>query len=116
MDDTLDAWRAYEQTRLEFDAERTEYDTVRRTAKAGTRLHTAEISFATAEANFARARDSVATKLALLEANKVKVMKKQLSLFHNAMVAYFTGCVFGWFVSCNSSVICFLMFVLIAPL
>lgn len=39
----------------------------------------------------ARRRDSVIVKLTLLDENRVKVMRKQLLLLHNATAGFFSG-------------------------
>jgi uncharacterized membrane protein (DUF106 family) len=55
------------------------------------RVERAQAEFEEQQAKFSSLRESLATKLSLLEANKVRVMSKQLNLFKNAIHAYFTG-------------------------
>lgn len=91
MEDTLETWRKYETSRLEFDAERHSLETLRQNPKAGKLLQKAEIQFDTFLTRFARDRESVKAKLDLLSANRTRVMRKQLDLFFEAMQAYFSG-------------------------
>ncbi len=43
------------------------------------------------KADFEKLRADVQIKLKFLDENRVKVMHKQLLLFHNAVAAYFSG-------------------------
>ena len=78
IEDTLQSWHAYSVTRLNFDTERAEIP--RNEARLAAELLKYETS-----------RAALHTKLRLLDANKVLVMRKQLTLFHGASCAYFTG-------------------------
>eukprot|EP00058_Branchiostoma_floridae_P015492 XP_002600980.1 hypothetical protein BRAFLDRAFT_79183 [Branchiostoma floridae] len=81
MEDTLLTIRQYEQARVEYDAYRTDLEQLV-IIPSCCRAH---------KDKFDRLRGDVAVKLKFLEENKVKVMHKQLLLFHNAISAYFAG-------------------------
>lgn len=75
IEDTLLTIRQYESARVEYDAYRSELE-------AAVRAH---------RQLYERLRSDCAVKLQLLHDNRVKVMNKQLLLFHNAVSAYFSG-------------------------
>ncbi|MCL4138486.1 UNVERIFIED_CONTAM: hypothetical protein GTU68_062476 [Idotea baltica] len=93
MEDTLLTIKQYEQARIEYDAYRSDLETLTEQPRAevsSIRLEEAQRQFHSQKANYDRLRSDVAVKLKFLEENKVKVMHKQLLLFHNAISAYFT--------------------------
>ncbi|KAM6341423.1 LOW QUALITY PROTEIN: arfaptin-2 [Podargus strigoides] len=94
MEDTLLTVRHYESARLEYDAYRTDLEELSvapRDAGSLCRLEAAQGQFQSHKEKYERLRADVAIKLKFLEENKVKVMHKQLLLFHNAVSAYFAG-------------------------
>ncbi|XP_078682644.1 arfaptin-2-like isoform X9 [Branchiostoma floridae x Branchiostoma belcheri] len=118
MEDTLLTIRQYEQARVEYDAYRTDLEQLQlgpKDAAVQARMKDADSAFQAHKDKFDRLRGDVAVKLkfleenkphqdkftrlsgdvavklSLLEDNKVKVMHKQLLLFHNAISAYFAG-------------------------
>ncbi|XP_044274557.1 arfaptin-2 isoform X3 [Varanus komodoensis] len=94
MEDTLMTVKQYEAARLEYDAYRTDLEELNlgpRDASTLCRLDAAQANFQTHRAKYEKLRADVAVKLKFLEENKVKVMHKQLLLFHNAISAYFAG-------------------------
>ncbi|XP_062983387.1 arfaptin-2 isoform X3 [Elgaria multicarinata webbii] len=94
MEDTLMTVKQYEAARLEYDAYRTDLEELNLGPRdAGTlcRLDAAQANFQAHRAKYEKLRADVAVKLKFLEENKVKVMHKQLLLFHNAISAYFAG-------------------------
>ncbi|XP_063162151.1 arfaptin-2 isoform X1 [Candoia aspera] len=94
MEDTLMTVKQYETARLEYDAYRTDLEELNlgpRDANTLCRLDAAQASFQAHRAKYEKLRADVAVKLKFLEENKVKVMHKQLLLFHNAISAYFAG-------------------------
>ncbi|XP_051963572.1 arfaptin-2a isoform X4 [Xyrauchen texanus] len=94
MEDTLMTIKMYENARLEFDAYRTdleELSTGPRDAAAMVRIEMAQQQYQIQREKYERLRSDVTIKLKFLEENKVKVMHKQLLLFHNAISAYFAG-------------------------
>ncbi|KAM3836870.1 arfaptin-2 isoform 2-T2 [Vipera latastei] len=94
MEDTLMTVKQYETARLEYDAYRTDLEELNlgpRDASTLCRLDAAQANFHAHRAKYEKLRADVAVKLKFLEENKVKVMHKQLLLFHNAISAYFAG-------------------------
>ncbi|XP_053728782.1 arfaptin-2-like isoform X2 [Synchiropus splendidus] len=94
MEDTLMTIRHYENARLEFDAYRSDLEELSlgpRDAAAVARIETAQQEYQIHRDKYERLRSDVTIKLKFLEENKVKVMHKQLLLFHNAISAYFAG-------------------------
>ncbi|XP_034970889.1 arfaptin-2 isoform X1 [Zootoca vivipara] len=94
MEDTLMTVKQYETARLEYDAYRTDLEELNlgpRDATTLCRLDAAQAHFQAHRAKYEKLRADVAVKLKFLEENKVKVMHKQLLLFHNAISAYFAG-------------------------
>uniref|UniRef100_A0A8C4YUW7 ADP-ribosylation factor interacting protein 2a n=1 Tax=Gadus morhua TaxID=8049 RepID=A0A8C4YUW7_GADMO len=94
MEDTLLTIRLYEAARLEFDAYRSDLEELSlgpRDAAAAMRIDAAQQDYHLHRDKYERLRSDVTIKLKFLEENKVKVMHKQLLLFHNAISAYFAG-------------------------
>uniref|UniRef100_A0A671L3U3 Arfaptin-2-like n=1 Tax=Sinocyclocheilus anshuiensis TaxID=1608454 RepID=A0A671L3U3_9TELE len=94
MEDTLMTIKIYENARLEFDAYRTDLEELSvgpRDAAAMVRIEMAQQQYQIHKDKYERLHSDVSIKLKFLEENKVKVMHKQLLLFHNAVSAYFAG-------------------------
>ncbi|XP_056127950.1 arfaptin-2a isoform X3 [Rhinichthys klamathensis goyatoka] len=94
MEDTLMTIKMYENARLEFDAYRTDLEELSvgpRDAAAMMRIEMAQQQYQIQKDKYERLRSDVTIKLKFLDENKVKVMHKQLLLFHNAISAYFAG-------------------------
>ncbi|XP_060743738.1 arfaptin-2a isoform X7 [Tachysurus vachellii] len=94
MEDTLMTIKMYENARLEYDAYRTDLEELSagpRDAAAVLRIEFAQQEYQIHRDKYERLRNDVTIKLKFLEENKVKVMHKQLLLFHNAISAYFAG-------------------------
>lgn len=94
IEDTLLTVRQYETARIEYDAYRTDLELLiqaPRTEATTARLEEAQQSFEQHKENFEKLRSDVAIKLKFLDENRIKVMHKQLLLFHNAISAYFSG-------------------------
>ncbi|XP_074023552.1 arfaptin-2 isoform X2 [Numenius arquata] len=94
MEDTLMTVKQYETARLEYDAYRTDLEELSmgpRDASTLCRLEAAQGQFQSHKDKYEKLRADVAIKLKFLEENKIKVMHKQLLLFHNAISAYFAG-------------------------
>ena len=101
----------YETSRIEYDAYRTDlefYSSARDTEVNQLRLAETQLRFNEKKIEFEKLRSDVQIKLKFLDDNrvkhltifrilikiflmKVKVMAKQLLLFHNAVSAYFSG-------------------------
>ncbi|XP_074649602.1 arfaptin-2-like [Tubulanus polymorphus] len=94
MEDTLTTVKQYETARIEYDAYRADLEALNlgpRDAFNQPRIEEAQRKFHAHKEKFDRLRADVGIKLKFLEENKVKVMHKQLLLFHNAVSAYFSG-------------------------
>ncbi|XP_047462685.1 arfaptin-2b isoform X1 [Mugil cephalus] len=94
MEDTLMTIKLYENARLEFDAYRTDLEELSmgpKDAVTMARIDAAQQQYQVQKDKYERLRSDVTIKLKFLEENKVKVMHKQLLLFHNAISAYFAG-------------------------
>ncbi|KAK0133513.1 Arfaptin-2 [Merluccius polli] len=94
MEDTLLTIKLYENARLEFDAYRADLEELSlgpRDAVTMARIDGAQQQFQVHKDKYEQLRNDVTIKLKFLEENKVKVMHKQLLLFHNAISAYFAG-------------------------
>ncbi|XP_051966192.1 arfaptin-2-like isoform X1 [Xyrauchen texanus] len=94
MEDTLMTIKTYENARLEYDAYRTDLEELSAgplDAAAMMRIEMAQQQYQIHREKYERLRSDVTIKLKFLEENKVKVMHKQLLLFHNAISAYFAG-------------------------
>ncbi|XP_077398127.1 arfaptin-2-like isoform X3 [Festucalex cinctus] len=94
MEDTLLTIKHYENARLEFDAYRSDLEELSlgpRDSAAMVRIEMAQHDYQVHRDKYERLRSDVSIKLKFLEENKVKVMHKQLLLFHNAISAYFAG-------------------------
>ncbi|XP_029457748.1 arfaptin-2 isoform X1 [Rhinatrema bivittatum] len=94
MEDTLMTVKLYETARLEYDAYRSDLEELNlcpRDATTLSRIDLAQQNFHTHKEKYEKLRADVAIKLKFLEENKIKVMHKQLLLFHNAISAYFAG-------------------------
>lgn len=94
MEDTLLTVKAYESARIEYDAYRADMEHLSlapKDAQTQARLHEARQKYENQKEKFDKLRQDVSVKLRFLDENKVKVMHKQLLLFHNAVSAYFSG-------------------------
>ncbi|XP_010795568.1 arfaptin-2b isoform X5 [Gymnodraco acuticeps] len=94
MEDSLMTIKMYEGARLEFDAYRSDLEELSlgpKDAVAMARIDAAQQQYQVQKDKYERLRSDVIIKLKFLEENKVKVMHKQLLLFHNAISAYFAG-------------------------
>ncbi|XP_054271881.1 arfaptin-2 isoform X2 [Macrosteles quadrilineatus] len=94
IEDTLLTVRQYETARIEYDAYRTDLELLiqsPRSENTSQRLEDAQVSFDKHKDEFEKLRSDVIVKLKFLDENRIKVMHKQLLLFHNAISAYFSG-------------------------
>nr|XP_037868025.1 arfaptin-2 isoform X2 [Bombyx mori] len=97
IEDTLLTIRQYESARVEYDAYRSELEAAGGGAGgaggggAGAPGGAGEAAVRAHRQLYERLRSDCAVKLQLLHDNRVKVMNKQLLLFHNAVSAYFSG-------------------------
>jgi len=94
IEDTIATVRQYESARMEFDAYRSDLDYYAQAPKTdvnAAKQRETKATFERQKAEFERLRADVQIKLKFLDENRVKVMHKQLLLFHNAVGAYFSG-------------------------
>ncbi|XP_047735804.1 Down syndrome cell adhesion molecule-like [Hyalella azteca] len=115
MEDTMATIKLYEQARIEYDAYRTDLEALSSTPRTQvcsvihtprtqvcsvihtprtqvcSVIHTPRTQVCSVIHTPHTVMSDVGVKLAFLNENKVKVMHKQLLLFHNAISAYFTG-------------------------
>ncbi|XP_042561606.1 arfaptin-2-like isoform X2 [Clupea harengus] len=94
MEDTLMTIKMYENARLEYDAYRADLEELNlgtRDAVTMARIEAADQQYQAQKDKYERLRSDVTIKIKFLDENKVKVMHKQLLLFHNAISAYFAG-------------------------
>lgn len=94
MEDSLITVKQYESARVEYDAYRADMESLQLGPKDATtqaKLHESQLKYDRQKQKFDKLRQDVAVKLKFLDENKVKVMHKQLLLFHNAIAAYFSG-------------------------
>ncbi|KAM7300418.1 arfaptin-2 isoform X2 [Ixodes scapularis] len=94
IDDTLLTVRLYESARLEYDAYRTDLEELTQGTQGNaisSKMDEAQRNFALHKDKYEKLKADVTIKMKFLEENKVKVMHKQLLLFHNAVSAYFSG-------------------------
>ncbi|KAM5195939.1 LOW QUALITY PROTEIN: arfaptin-1-like [Hipposideros larvatus] len=92
--DTLLTVKQYESARIEYDAYRTdlqEQDDGNLGPYSLTKIEQSKLLFQTYKEKYEQMRNDVAIKLKFLEENKVKVLRNQLALFHDAISAYSTG-------------------------
>jgi hypothetical protein len=95
MEDTLMTIKAYEKSRIEYDAYRYDYERVlSRNPTGGMTLSNSEESIERQYHHFKeryeKLKSDVTVKLRLLTDNRIKVMQHQLILFHNAIGTYFS--------------------------
>lgn len=86
IEDTLITIRQFESARIEFDAYRMDLELA-----SGPANEEAQRSFAKHKETYEKLRADVTVKMQFLDENRIKVMHKQLLLFHNAIAAYFSG-------------------------
>lgn len=91
IEDTLQSVRQYESARIEYDAYRTDLEALTTKPDGAISLEDAQQSFETHREQFMKLRSEVTIKMKFLDENRIKVMHKQLLLFHNAISAYFSG-------------------------
>ncbi|XP_022902329.1 arfaptin-2 isoform X2 [Onthophagus taurus] len=91
IEDTLQSVRQYEAARIEYDAYRSDLECLSNKPDAPMGLEDAQHEYEVHRQHFMKLRAEVAIKMKFLDENRIKVMHKQLLLFHNAVSAYFSG-------------------------
>uniref|UniRef100_A0A182Q1Z1 AH domain-containing protein n=1 Tax=Anopheles farauti TaxID=69004 RepID=A0A182Q1Z1_9DIPT len=95
IEDTLLTIRQYELARVEYDAYRVDMEQ-QRTGGANEpqqKYSNDEVQkkYEKCKDQYEKLRSDIVVKMQFLEENRIKVMHKQLLLFHNAIAAYFAG-------------------------
>jgi len=94
MEDSLLTVKQYEVARVEYDAYRTDlefYAAAKETDTNQQKMTETQLCFDKKKDEFEKLRSDVQIKLKFLDENRVKVMAKQLLMFHSAVSAYFSG-------------------------
>ncbi|XP_060720002.1 arfaptin-1 isoform X2 [Tachysurus vachellii] len=94
IEDTMINIKQYEAARIEYDAYRTDLEELNLGPRDSTtlpKIEQSQIQFQMHREKYEKMRNDVSIKLRFLEENKVKVLHNQLTLFHNAIAAYFAG-------------------------
>ncbi|PAA74923.1 hypothetical protein BOX15_Mlig013424g3, partial [Macrostomum lignano] len=91
FEDTLITVNNYEYARVEFDAYRADLEAANAGGGGSAKLDELRSKFEAQRTKYERLRQDVLVKIKLLDENRVRVMQKQLLLFHNAVSAYFSG-------------------------
>jgi len=94
MEDSLLTVKQYEVARVEYDAYRTDlefYAAAKETETNQQKMTETQLCFDKKKDEFEKLRSDVQIKLKFLDENRVKVMAKQLLMFHSAVSAYFSG-------------------------
>ncbi|XP_058060550.1 arfaptin-2 isoform X2 [Anopheles bellator] len=97
IEDTLLTIRQYELARVEYDAYRVDLEQ-QRTSGGNEQQQQQKYSndevqkkYEKCKEQYEKLRSDIVVKMQFLEENRIKVMHKQLLLFHNAIAAYFAG-------------------------
>ncbi|KHN78653.1 Uncharacterized protein F54C8.7 [Toxocara canis] len=86
------ARHAHNEARLEYDVHRHEAETLRQQANSSAEsIAVADRRCEAQKEKYERLKEDVRVKMTLLEENRLKVMRKQLLLLHNALMTYFSG-------------------------
>nr|CAG4641084.1 EOG090X0AQE [Eulimnadia texana] len=94
MEDTLITVKRYESARIEYDAYRTDLELAMQGTRADSNsaaLAEVQRAYDERKTEFEKLRADVSIKLRFLDENRIKVMHKQLLLFHQAVSSYFSG-------------------------
>lgn len=94
MTDTMDTVTQYESSRLVYDARRNEYEAVAAlppSSASTTKLEEAKAVYETHRLKYEDMCSTLSAKLKFLDDNRLKVMRRDLVLLHNATSAYFSG-------------------------
>ncbi|UJR34914.1 hypothetical protein I4U23_027692 [Adineta vaga] len=95
MEDTILSVKTYENARIEYDACRYDYELLlSRRNPSEERISSSDEDIQRQYEHFKqiyeKSKENLQIKLKLLDENRVQVMKQQLTLFHNAISAYFS--------------------------
>uniref|UniRef100_A0A0R3S6W0 AH domain-containing protein n=1 Tax=Elaeophora elaphi TaxID=1147741 RepID=A0A0R3S6W0_9BILA len=91
FEDTMETIHNYDQARLEYDVHRNEAALLQQSGASLETIAGADFRCNQHRGKYEQLKADVKVKLRLLEENRWKVMRKQLLLLHNALIAYFSG-------------------------
>uniref|UniRef100_A0A182TWQ7 AH domain-containing protein n=1 Tax=Anopheles melas TaxID=34690 RepID=A0A182TWQ7_9DIPT len=94
IEDTLLTIRQYELARVEYDAYRVDMEQQRTGGSEPQQKYSndeVQKKYEKCKDQYEKLRSDIVVKMQFLEENRIKVMHKQLLLFHNAIAAYFAG-------------------------
>ncbi|XP_049297108.1 arfaptin-2 [Anopheles funestus] len=94
IEDTLLTIRQYELARVEYDAYRVDMEQQRTGGSEPQQKYSSDEvqkKYEKCKDQYEKLRSDIVVKMQFLEENRIKVMHKQLLLFHNAIAAYFAG-------------------------
>lgn len=94
MEDTLLTVRNYEGARLEYDAYRFDMEMLQnspQTENKNVQIQSLEKDLQAYKEKYERLKEDVLIKMKFLDENRVKVMRKQLVVFQNAVAAYYSS-------------------------
>ncbi|XP_053665363.1 arfaptin-2 [Anopheles marshallii] len=94
IEDTLLTIRQYELARVEYDAYRVDMEQQRTGGSEPPQKYSSDEvqkKYEKCKDQYEKLRSDIVVKMQFLEENRIKVMHKQLLLFHNAIAAYFAG-------------------------
>lgn len=89
IEDTLSTVKQFEAARLEYDAERNSINFTSPTAQTSITYSSDKLELA--RTRYEQLREDVQIKMKFLDENTIKVMHKQLLIFHSAFSSYSTG-------------------------
>ncbi|VIO91296.1 Uncharacterized protein BM_BM4348 [Brugia malayi] len=91
FEDTIETIHNYDQARLEYDVHRNEIVALQHSNASPEAIAGADFRCNQHRRKYEQLKADVKVKLRLLEENRWKVMRKQLLLLHNALIAYSSG-------------------------
>lgn len=94
IQDTFYTIKNYENSRIEYDAYRNDISTLQNAVPTDitkNKMLELQVVFEDRKQKWEKLKSDTTTKMNLLHENKIGVMKSQLDLFNNAVIAYFSG-------------------------
>lgn len=94
MEDTLQTVRNYEGARLEYDAYRFDLEQLQNAPHSDQKaqqIQQIEKDLQTYKEKYEKLKSDVVIKMKFLDENRIKVMRKQLVVFQNAVAAYYSS-------------------------
>jgi len=94
IQDTFYTIKNYENSRIEYDAYRNDISTLQNaipTDITKNKMLELQVVFEDRKQKWEKLKNDTTTKMNLLHENKIMVMRSQLDMFNNAVIAYFSG-------------------------